>query len=85
MSQDGHISREGVREKVRRNEVVVATRDGREVGYARVEFLWSTVPYLSLIWVLESDRRKGVGTAIEVVGCMRVRRDPRRWAKGVGR
>ena len=64
VSQDGHISREVVRDKVGRTEVVVATLDGREIGYARVEFLWSVVPYLSFIWVLESDRRQGAGEAI---------------------
>ncbi len=63
-SQDGHIPREVVSDKIGRNEIVVAILEGHRVGYARVEFLWSTVPFLSLIWVLESYRWQGVGAAI---------------------
>ena len=64
VAQDGHVPREVVAEKVGRDEVVVAERDGESVGYARIEFLWSIVPYIALIWVLEPHRTQGVGTAI---------------------
>ena len=64
VAQDGHIPGEVVAEKVGRDEVVVAERDGERVGYARIEFLWSVVPYIALIWILEPHRRQGVGTAI---------------------
>jgi len=62
--QDGHISRGVVAGKMDRDEVVVAEQDGESVGYARIEFLWSVVPFIALIWVLEPHRKQGVGTAI---------------------
>ena len=64
VAQDGHIPRETVAGKIGRDEVIVAERDGESVGYARVEFLWSIVPFIALIWVLEPYRKQGVGTAI---------------------
>ena len=64
VAQDGHIPSEVVAGKIGRDEVVVAERDGESVGYARIEFLWSVVPYIALIWILEPHRRQGVGTAI---------------------
>ncbi|MFC1799330.1 GNAT family N-acetyltransferase [Candidatus Eisenbacteria bacterium] len=62
--QDGCISLEALKEKVAHEEVVVATRDAERVGYARVEFLWSTVPYISMIWVLEEHRGLGISRAL---------------------
>ena len=64
VSQDGHVSSDVVAEKIGRHEVVVACIEDGPVGYARVEFLWSTVPFLSLIWVSRPHRRQGVGKAI---------------------
>ena len=64
VAQDGHIPSEVVAGKIGRDEVVLAERDGASVGYARIEFLWSTVPFLSLIWIIEPHRRQGVGRAI---------------------
>jgi len=64
VTQDGHIPREVVAGKIGQDEVVVAEQDGKNVGYARVEFLWSTVPFIALIWVLAPHRRQGVGAAI---------------------
>ncbi|MHA1637748.1 MAG: GNAT family N-acetyltransferase [Candidatus Thorarchaeota archaeon] len=34
------------------------------VGYARLEFIWMTVPYLALIRIEENHQRKGAGTAL---------------------
>jgi ribosomal protein S18 acetylase RimI-like enzyme len=61
---DECISLERLQEKIPHGEVVVATRDGERVGYARVDFWWSSVPYLSMIWVLEEHRGHGVGRAL---------------------
>jgi ribosomal protein S18 acetylase RimI-like enzyme len=62
--QDGCISLEALKEKIAHEEVVVATRDGERAGYARVEFLWSTIPYISMIWVLEEHRGQGISRAL---------------------
>lgn len=64
VGQDGYIPAEVLARKVRWREVVVAERDGEAVGYARLEYLWSTVPYLALIYVRPEHRRRGVGKAM---------------------
>ena len=45
-------------------DVVIAEWNGERVGYVRLEYLWSIVPYISLIQVLPEYRRQGVGKAL---------------------
>lgn len=63
-SQDGYVPRAVVGEKIRSQEVVVAERDARPVGYARIEKFWSTIPYLVLIRVMPAVRGQGIGRAM---------------------
>ncbi|MGH2461938.1 MAG: GNAT family N-acetyltransferase [Chloroflexota bacterium] len=58
------IAPEIMRRKIDEREVVVAERGGRLVGQARLEYLWSKIPYLALIRVREGERRTGVGQAL---------------------
>lgn len=44
-------------------KVIVAERGGIPVGYMRLEYFWSIVPYIALIWVLPEHRRQGAGKA----------------------
>ena len=71
--QDGYISTEMLKRKIdaqlalnpdRIEDVVIAERNGKRVGYVRLEYLWSIVPYISLIQVLPEYRRQGVGKAL---------------------
>jgi len=64
VARDHYIPTEVVRHKIEQQEVVVAERQGSPVGYARLEYLWSTVPYIALIWVLPEHRRQGAGKAM---------------------
>ena len=64
VSRDGYIPREVVARKIALEEVIVAEVGGEAVGYIRLEYLWSIVPYMALIHVLEAHRRKGVGKAL---------------------
>ena len=64
VGQDGYIPTEVVKRKIVWNEVVVAVRDCGLVGYLRLEYLWSLVPYIALIQVLTEHRRQGVGKAM---------------------
>jgi len=64
VQRDGYISADLVRQKIDRQEVFVAECEGTLVGYARIEYLWSLVPYLALITVLPSRRRQGAGRAL---------------------
>ncbi len=62
--QDGYLPADIVRRKIEWREVVVAEREGARVGYARIEYLWSLIPYLSLIHVLPEHRRRGAGRVL---------------------
>ena len=71
--QDGYIPAEVLKRKIegqlalnpdRIEDVVVAEWNGKRVGYVRLEYLWSIVPYIALIRVLPEYRRQGVGKAL---------------------
>ena len=70
--QDGYIPGEVLKRKIeeqtlnldRIEDVVIAEWEGKRVGYVRLEYLWSIVPYISLIRVLPEYRRQGVGKAL---------------------
>ncbi len=64
VAQDGHLDPNRVEYKIRQNEVFVAERDGVPVGFVRIEYLWSVVPYIALIHVIEQQRARGVGKAL---------------------
>ena len=71
--QDGYIPAKVLKPKIEAQvalnpdcieDVVIAEWNGKRVGYVRLEYLWSIVPYISLIRVLPEDRRRGVGKAL---------------------
>ncbi len=64
VSQDQYIPAEVVARKINLKEVVIAEFDGQPVGYLRLEYLWSIVPYIALIAVDPAHRRIGVGRAM---------------------
>ena len=64
VSQDGYVSDAIVRRKIDEQEVFVAEMEETPVGYLRLEFLWSSEPYIALISVLEQYRKQGVGKAL---------------------
>jgi GNAT superfamily N-acetyltransferase len=64
VSQDGYLPAPTVRRKVSDGDVYVALRGDEPVGYLRLERLWSRLPYIELIRVLEPHRRAGIGRAL---------------------
>jgi len=66
VSQDGDLPSPVVKRKVRDGDVFVALRDDERVGYLRLEWLWSRLPYIERIVVLQTHRRTGVGRTILV-------------------
>ena len=61
VSRDRFIPKEVVARKIELGEVIVAEVDGQLAGYLRLEYLWSLVPYVELIWVTPERRKQGVG------------------------
>lgn len=64
VSQDGYLRPDLLAQKVEHGEVFLAEVEGTAAGYLRLEFLWSTQPYIALIRVIDPYRRRGVGTAM---------------------
>jgi GNAT superfamily N-acetyltransferase len=65
VASDGQLPDEAFAESIDRGRAYVAEIAGGErVGFARLEYLWSKVPYLALIRVAEQHRRHGVGRAL---------------------
>lgn len=71
--QDGYIPAGMLKRKIegqtavnpdRIEDIVIAESNGRRVGYVRLEYLWSIVPYIALIQVLPEYRRRGVGKTL---------------------
>ena len=71
--QDGYIPAEVLKQKTKAQtalnpdcieDVIIAEWTGKRVGYVRIEYLWSIVPYISLIRVLPEYRRQGVGKTL---------------------
>ena len=96
---DGHLDRAGVAAKLERREVLVAELDGVPAGMLRFDLLWSAVPFVALVRVDESARRRGVGRALVEGLCVRAQAlgaafvlssatgdeaEPQAWHKAVG-
>ena len=64
VSQDGYIPTEIVARKIAVNEVIIAERNDQPMGYLRLEYLWSIIPYIAIIIVLPKFRRDGIGKAM---------------------
>jgi GNAT superfamily N-acetyltransferase len=62
--QDGYIPAETLARKIDASEVIIAESEHVCVGYARLEYLWSRIPYIALIRVSGEHQRRGVGRAL---------------------
>jgi ribosomal protein S18 acetylase RimI-like enzyme len=63
-TRDHHIPPAIIAHKIGQTEILVAEVAGERAGYLRLEYLWSVVPYIALIGVVEPHRRQGVGRAL---------------------
>lgn len=61
---DPHIPPDVHRRKIALDEVLLAVAGERIIGCLRLEYLWSLVPYIAVVYVWEEDQRKGVGRAL---------------------
>lgn len=61
---DPRLPVEVLKRKIELHEVILAEVESRIIGCLRLEYLWSVVPYVSVIYVWEDYQRRGVGRAI---------------------
>ena len=59
--EDGQVTEQIIRHKIVNDEIVIAELDGQPIGYIRIEYLWSNIPYIGLIFVIDVYRKEGVG------------------------
>jgi ribosomal protein S18 acetylase RimI-like enzyme len=58
-----HSDRQDIIEnKIDMHEIIVAERCGVVIGYLKLEYIWSKLPYISLIILKADFRGKGIGT-----------------------
>jgi GNAT superfamily N-acetyltransferase len=67
--QHGALPPEIIARKIDWGEIIVAEQNAPEqygivIGHLRLEYLWSKIPYIGLIRVLEPLRRQGIGRAL---------------------
>lgn len=61
-SQDyKHVKRSVLKRRIEEGSVIVAEFGKKKVGYLRIEYLWLSVPYISIVSVAEDYRGKGTG------------------------
>jgi N-acetylglutamate synthase-like GNAT family acetyltransferase len=59
VNQDHYVSDEILLKKIAENEVFLLTVDGNPAGYLRLEYHWSTVPYIALVHIRMPFRGHG--------------------------
>lgn len=64
LQQRSHVTAKVVKRKVEWQEIVVGEWKGSLIGSLHLEYLWSSVPYVALVYVLPEYRRQGVGRAL---------------------
>ena len=58
-----HSDRQDIIEnKIDMHEIILAERCGEAIGYLKLEYIWSKIPYISLIILKPEFRGKGIGT-----------------------
>jgi GNAT superfamily N-acetyltransferase len=63
-SIDGHLDEAALLSKIRAREILVAHSADVPVGLLRFDLIWSAVPFIAQLRVLETFRRQGVGQAL---------------------
>lgn len=58
---DKHISKEEIKNSIRRNRIYIAEDNGQFVGWLRYNLFWDNTPFMNLLYVIEGYRGKGFG------------------------
>lgn len=61
---DSQVTEQVIRHKIVNDEIIIAELDGQPIGYLRLEYLWSNIPYIGVIFVIELYRMEGIGRKI---------------------
>lgn len=64
LAEHVYVSASVLKRKIEWQEIIIAETDSQQIGFIELDYLWSMVPYISLIRVLPEYSRKGVGKAL---------------------
>lgn len=59
VTKDGYTDEKTNLWKISVQEIILLLVDDEPAGYLKLEFLWSNVPYIGLIWIDEPYRKYG--------------------------
>jgi N-acetylglutamate synthase-like GNAT family acetyltransferase len=61
VGQEGYLTDDELLRKIdHHEEVYLVSVKGHSVGYLRLDFLWSQIPFIALIRILNDHRKKGL-------------------------
>ncbi len=60
-ANDRHLSRTVLEEKIRRGEILVGRLGAAQVGWLRWGYFWDAIPFMNLLFVVESERGRSHG------------------------
>lgn len=61
---DKHISAAELFNCVKLRRVIVSTENGRLNGWLRYGLFWDNLPFMNMLYIIDSERGKGLGTAL---------------------
>lgn len=59
---DHSVRQDIIESKIDMHEIILAERSGEIIGYLKLEYIWSNLPYISLIILRPEFRGKGIGS-----------------------
>jgi predicted GNAT superfamily acetyltransferase len=59
IQQKCHFAEKEVLRKFGENQIFLLTVDDNPAGYLSIGYLWSTVPYIDMLWISEAYQKKG--------------------------
>ena len=61
---DEHISASELFNSVSLHRVIVSTENGKINGWLRYGLFWDNLPFMNMLYIIDGERGKGLGTAI---------------------
>ncbi len=62
--RDHHISIVMLKQKLEAGEILIAKENSTPIGYLRYNYFWDNTPFMNLLFLEESYRRKGFGSQL---------------------
>lgn len=63
-AHDRHLSREELEYSVARKRVYIAEQNGVPVGWLRWNLFWDNIPFMNMLYIVDSYRKQGIGRAL---------------------